>query len=238
MYRGNKLKKEVNETGQPLKTTLYVAGAVYENDVLQFIAHEEGRVRKSGTAYVYDYFFPAQSLTAELCAVADSGRCTNIICIFISCKAISKKDNLIECFLFSFLPRVSLRSFVRRGLWAMQHNWYFYDVPVRRDIPYNEGLYFITFTCHQWLPLIDYTNSYDVVYRWFDYLKTKNHDIIGYVIMPNHLHVMISFSKTEKSINKIIGDGKRFIAYEIIKRLEQKRIKAYTEKTDECCVCN
>lgn len=53
---GNKLKKEVNETGQPLKTTLYVAGAVYENDVLQFIAHEEGRVRKSGTAYVYDYF--------------------------------------------------------------------------------------------------------------------------------------------------------------------------------------
>ena len=112
----------------------------------------------------------------------------------------------------------------------MQHNWYFYDVPVRRDIPYNEGLYFITFTCHQWLPLIDYTNSYDVVYRWFDYLKTKNHDIIGYVIMPNHLHVMISFSKTEKSINKIIGDGKRFIAYEIIKRLEQKGLKQILEK--------
>ena len=53
---GNKLKKEVNETGQPLKTTLYVAGAVYENDVLQFIAHEEGRVRISNNAFVYDYF--------------------------------------------------------------------------------------------------------------------------------------------------------------------------------------
>jgi YD repeat-containing protein len=25
---GNKLKKEVNETGQPLKTTLYIGGAV------------------------------------------------------------------------------------------------------------------------------------------------------------------------------------------------------------------
>ena len=39
--------------------------------------------------------------------------------------------------------------------------------------------------------------------------------------MPNHVHVMIDFSKTEKSINKIIGDGKRFIAYGIIERLEQ-----------------
>jgi REP element-mobilizing transposase RayT len=48
--------------------------------------------------------------------------------------------------------------------------------------------------------------------------------------MPNHIHVMISFSKTEKSINKIIGDGKRFIAYVIIKRLEQKELKHLLEK--------
>jgi RHS repeat-associated protein len=41
---GNKLKKEVNETGQPLKTTLYLSGAIIENDVLQFMGHEEGRI--------------------------------------------------------------------------------------------------------------------------------------------------------------------------------------------------
>jgi len=40
--------------------------------------------------------------------------------------------------------------------------------------------------------------------------------------MPNHLHVLIYFSATDKPINKIIGDGKRFIAYEIVKRLKEQ----------------
>jgi REP element-mobilizing transposase RayT len=106
-------------------------------------------------------------------------------------------------------------------------------MPVRRDIPYDAGLYFITFTCYQWLPLFERTNGYDIVYAWFDYLKTQGHDIIGYVIMPNHLHAMISFSRTEKSINKIIGDGKRFMAYEIIKRLKQKGFKYILEKLEK-----
>jgi RHS repeat-associated protein len=61
---GNKLKKEVTDiTVSPAKTTTtsYVDGFVYQDDVLQFLGHEEGRVRwvyKTGVApsYVYDYF--------------------------------------------------------------------------------------------------------------------------------------------------------------------------------------
>jgi hypothetical protein len=41
---------------------------------------------------------------------------------------------------------------------------------------------------------------------------------------------MIDFSKTEKSINKIIGDGKRFIAYSIVQRLEEKNETALLAK--------
>jgi RHS repeat-associated protein len=65
---GNKLKKIVHENGKPDKTTTYIAGLVYEDDVLQFVGHEEGRIRykpavlrADGTVltpadFVYDYF--------------------------------------------------------------------------------------------------------------------------------------------------------------------------------------
>ncbi|NML21313.1 hypothetical protein HHL16_10540 [Pseudoflavitalea sp. G-6-1-2] len=62
---GNKLQKTVKETGQPDKNTLYLGGLVYENDSLQFIGNEEGRLRYSklyyqnGSSeykYVNDYF--------------------------------------------------------------------------------------------------------------------------------------------------------------------------------------
>jgi REP element-mobilizing transposase RayT len=95
-------------------------------------------------------------------------------------------------------------------------------MPVRTNMPFNAGLYFITFTCYKWLSLIEQTNSYDLVYKWFDYLKTQGHEIVGYVIMPNHVHAMVDFSTSTKKLNTVIGDGKRFIAYDIIKRLKEK----------------
>ena len=59
-----------------------------------------------------------------------------------------------------------------------------------------EGTYFITFTCQHWLPLFETTISYDTVYKWFDHLKTGGHYMIGYVIMPNHLHALIDFGNS------------------------------------------
>ena len=91
---------------------------------------------------------------------------------------------------------------------------------VRKQINEKSGIYFITITCYRWLSLIELTNSYDLVYKWFDYLKKQGHDMNGYVIMPNHLHALITFSDTGKSINKIIGNAKRFMAYELVKRLK------------------
>ncbi len=38
-------------------------------------------------------------------------------------------------------------------------------MPVKRKITEPDGVYFITLTCHQWLPLIEKTNGYDLVYN-------------------------------------------------------------------------
>jgi hypothetical protein len=107
---------------------------------------------------------------------------------------------------------------------------YLYLMPIKTKIPNDYGHFFITFTCHGWLPLIEITNSYDMVYNWFDILKQNRHFITGYVIMPNHVHATIAFRKTKKEINKIIGDGKRFMGYEIINRQKEKQENKLLDK--------
>ncbi len=63
------------------------------------------------------------------------------------------------------------------------------------------------------------TSGYDLFYNWFDILKAKGNDILGYVIMPNHLHSLIYYKNIAQSLNTMIGNGKRFIGYELVKRL-------------------
>jgi len=42
--------------------------------------------------------------------------------------------------------------------------------------------------------------------------------------MPNHVHCIFFFPNEDYNLNKIVSNGKRFIAYEIINRLEEKRL--------------
>ena len=56
-------------------------------------------------------------------------------------------------------------------------------------------LYYCTFTCYKWLHLFEIVNGYDMVYKWFDVLEKGNQHVIGFVIMPNHVHDTL-FSET------------------------------------------
>jgi REP element-mobilizing transposase RayT len=74
----------------------------------------------------------------------------------------------------------------------------------------------------EWISLFEIVNGYDMVYKWFDILKKEdNAELVAYVIMPNHLHVILHFHDAYFDLNTIVANGKRFIAYEIINRLEQ-----------------
>lgn len=91
---------------------------------------------------------------------------------------------------------------------------------IGRKITEPNGIFFITFTCARWMPLFQIADGYAAVYRWFDCLKERRHYIAGYVIMPSHVHALIAFSTNSSSINTIIANGKRFMAYELVNRLK------------------
>ncbi len=91
----------------------------------------------------------------------------------------------------------------------------------RRKYDEREVMFYCTITCFDWMPLFEITNFYDAVYNWFDELKELNNRINGYVIMPNHLHVLIRVDKGSPTINKLVANGKRFMAYEMVKRLKE-----------------
>jgi REP element-mobilizing transposase RayT len=80
------------------------------------------------------------------------------------------------------------------------------------------------------VPLFQLTNAYDTVYKWFDHVNSNNIYVLGYVIMPNHMHVLLYFPKMEKPLNTMVGNCKRFMAYEIIKRLEKSKEEAVLER--------
>ena len=87
---------------------------------------------------------------------------------------------------------------------------------------YSEsGVYFCTFTCTRWLPLFEETDLYDNIYEWLRMVCIK-HCVPGFVIMPNHLHLLIHIREDEDIINKILANGKRFLPYKIVKRLKAK----------------
>jgi REP element-mobilizing transposase RayT len=105
-------------------------------------------------------------------------------------------------------------------------------MPVHKPVT-EPGIYFITFTCHQWQPLIELTNGYDLVYNWFTIMQNKDHTVTGYVVMPNHIHLLLHFTGGHSSLNTVVGNGKRFMAYHIVKRLEQNNQQSILHKLQE-----
>ena len=82
--------------------------------------------------------------------------------------------------------------------------------------------YFITITCYKWLSLFEESDVFDYFSTLADYLQKGGITISGYVIMPNHFHLLVFVHSNSSNLNKQIGTAKRFLAYEIIKRLKKR----------------
>jgi REP element-mobilizing transposase RayT len=82
--------------------------------------------------------------------------------------------------------------------------------------------YFITFTILGWRKIFICEETVNLIYKWFDYIKNKyGNETEGYVIMPNHVHILVRISDKSPKQAILIMNAKRFLAYEIIKYLEK-----------------
>jgi putative transposase len=94
-----------------------------------------------------------------------------------------------------------------------------------------DEIYYLTFTILGWQSVF-VTNQYRrLVYRWFDYVKSKyDNKIHGYVIMPNHIHALVYISSKSPKISVLMQNAKRFMAYSIIGCLEADKKVELLEK--------
>jgi REP element-mobilizing transposase RayT len=101
----------------------------------------------------------------------------------------------------------------------------------------SDKTWFITFTCFNWIPLFEITNSYDLIYNWLSLINEKySIDTIAFVIMPNHVHTILHLNNPNNlNLNKIISNGKRFMAYEIVKRLKAQNQNEILLKLNLAC---
>jgi len=92
---------------------------------------------------------------------------------------------------------------------------------VKKKYSKCDTFYYITFTCFQWISLFEITGLYDFIYNWFQKLALRKVYLSCFVIMPNHIHLLVYTKNSRDAINTIIGTEKRFMAYEIVKRLKK-----------------
>lgn len=94
---------------------------------------------------------------------------------------------------------------------------------IRTKHQVTDDTWFITFTCFNWLPLFEVTQLYDMVYKWLGLIEVKYQiKTLAFVIMPNHVHLLLHLTEYNINLNTVKGNAKRFMAYEFIQRLQRQ----------------
>lgn len=84
----------------------------------------------------------------------------------------------------------------------------------------QKGLYFVTFTVKDWIDIFT-RNEYRqiLVYSLNFCIEKKGLEVYAWVIMSNHLHLIISSSK--ENLSDVIRDFKKFTSTKLVEAIEQ-----------------
>ena len=83
----------------------------------------------------------------------------------------------------------------------------------------QHGVYFVTFTVHQWVDVFTRKIYADILLDSIGYCQAnKGLEVFGWVIMSNHCHLIIGSSKVH--LSDIIRDLKKFTSKKILAAIE------------------
>jgi putative transposase len=89
-----------------------------------------------------------------------------------------------------------------------------------RDSKSESKCYFVTTSCYKHIPLIALSKGYNHVANSVNNYTTKyDADVLAYVIMPNHLHLLLYF-KQEVRLSNLMRDIKKQSSFKIRNELQ------------------
>jgi len=87
--------------------------------------------------------------------------------------------------------------------------------------------HFVTCTILHWIPIFTRVETTDIIFESLKYLQqADNLKLYAYVILENHLHLVVSSDDIGKSMRKF----KAYTAKEILKLLQEKDVKTILEQ--------
>jgi REP element-mobilizing transposase RayT len=97
---------------------------------------------------------------------------------------------------------------------------YFYFMGFAYTFANPDGVYFVTFTVVEWVDIFTRSRYADIVIESLKYcVAEKGLQLHAFVIMSNHLHLIIS-RNSEPTLSHIIRDFKKYTATQIKKSIE------------------
>ena len=82
------------------------------------------------------------------------------------------------------------------------------------------AVHFVTFTVHQWVDVFTRNEYKDILLESLRFCQErKGLEIYAWVIMTNHIHLIIS--SREGNLSDIIRDFKKYTSTQVIKAIEQ-----------------
>jgi putative transposase len=89
----------------------------------------------------------------------------------------------------------------------------------------QSGVYFVTFTVHQWVDVFTRNEYSEILIDNLNYcISYKGLMVFGWVIMSNHMHLIVK-AKNE-NLSAVIRDFKKFTAKAIVKAIVENPAEA------------